>query len=309
MADLSAYKITIASNADVTLGNVTTANVSFGDVTITKTQDYYHGGNGLSVGSVVTSNLVVNSNANIGGDFNFGNGSVVIHSINDGITFGNIVRPFISINRSSDNLVISTSYNVVSETYENSWTFDAAGNLTLPAGGDIVDSTGTSVLGGGSGNPFNQDLNTSNNVSFNNIETNKINQNWSNFTKVTGYQNIPSGQTSDIWTSENQYMTSAKFTIQFEARTGEPYYNNFDTMTCEIVMAKKMLNNVWTAAPITVYGIVHTSENPLATFSSRIDGSGNAVLTCTPDPSITTYSYLKVHSVEMESSSKQNDWC
>ena len=30
----------------------------------------------------------------------------------------------------------------------NSWTFDTTGNLTLPVGGDILDSTGVSVLGG-----------------------------------------------------------------------------------------------------------------------------------------------------------------
>lgn len=34
----------------------------------------------------------------------------------------------------------------------NSWVFGTDGELTLPAGGDIVDSTGTSVLGVGSGN-------------------------------------------------------------------------------------------------------------------------------------------------------------
>jgi hypothetical protein len=34
---------------------------------------------------------------------------------------------------------------------ENSWTFDIGGNLHLPLGGDIVDSTGTTVLGGGTG--------------------------------------------------------------------------------------------------------------------------------------------------------------
>jgi hypothetical protein len=34
---------------------------------------------------------------------------------------------------------------------ENSWVFDVFGNLQLPAGGDIVDSTGASVLGGGTG--------------------------------------------------------------------------------------------------------------------------------------------------------------
>jgi hypothetical protein len=34
-------------------------------------------------------------------------------------------------------------------TTVNYWLFDNTGNLTLPAGGDIKDSTGTSVLGGG----------------------------------------------------------------------------------------------------------------------------------------------------------------
>lgn len=33
---------------------------------------------------------------------------------------------------------------------DNQWTYGTDGNLTLPAGGDILDSNGTSVLGGGS---------------------------------------------------------------------------------------------------------------------------------------------------------------
>lgn len=40
---------------------------------------------------------------------------------------------------------------VVVAAYNKNWQFDADGNLTLPAGGDIKDSAGTSVLGGGSG--------------------------------------------------------------------------------------------------------------------------------------------------------------
>ena len=37
--------------------------------------------------------------------------------------------------------------NAASNLTTNSWTFDTTGNLTLPAGGDIRSSTGTSVLG------------------------------------------------------------------------------------------------------------------------------------------------------------------
>jgi hypothetical protein len=39
---------------------------------------------------------------------------------------------------------------VTSNGSEKTWKFDANGNLTIPVDGDIVDSTGTSVLGGGS---------------------------------------------------------------------------------------------------------------------------------------------------------------
>lgn len=42
----------------------------------------------------------------------------------------------------------NTLGNVTIETGAGSWTFGNTGNLTLPAGGDILDSTGTSVLGG-----------------------------------------------------------------------------------------------------------------------------------------------------------------
>ena len=138
-----------------------------------------------------------------------------------------------------------------------------------------------------------------------------INQGWNNHTKTSGYQGIRHGQTTDIWVASTAEVTSAKFTIQFESRiSGGNYYENFDTLTCEIVMAKRIVDGTWRDVPITVYAIVHTSTTPLVTFGSRIDtGTGKAILTCTPDASITDWSYLKVHSVEMQSSTIQNNWC
>jgi hypothetical protein len=44
------------------------------------------------------------------------------------------------------NILIAVGNNATTVNY---WLFDNTGNLTLPAGGDIKDSTGTSVLGGG----------------------------------------------------------------------------------------------------------------------------------------------------------------
>jgi hypothetical protein len=46
----------------------------------------------------------------------------------------------------NDGATIATKYS----TDNHTWTFNNNGNLTLPAGGDILDSNGDSVLGGGS---------------------------------------------------------------------------------------------------------------------------------------------------------------
>jgi hypothetical protein len=46
---------------------------------------------------------------------------------------------------------ISTPGNLIVNNSSGVWTFDGAGNLTLPAGGDILDSNGNSVLGSGGG--------------------------------------------------------------------------------------------------------------------------------------------------------------
>jgi hypothetical protein len=132
-------------------------------------------------------------------------------------------------------------------------------------------------------------------------------------TKGGEYLSIPDSTTSDIWTAHSLHITSVKLTVQIESRTSNPDYDNFDTMTCEIVMSKKRVGGTYTAAPITVYGIVHTSADPLATFGSYIITTpgpdlGKAVLTCTPDASITDTCYVRVQSVEMFSPSVQNDF-
>jgi hypothetical protein len=46
------------------------------------------------------------------------------------------------------------------------WTFDASGNLTLPGNASSINYANGDPYGGTSGNPFNQDLNTGNSVTF-----------------------------------------------------------------------------------------------------------------------------------------------
>ena len=55
-------------------------------------------------------------------------------------------------NGGEGNVLIAVGNNATTVNY---WLFDNTGNLTLPAGGDIKDSTGTSVLGGGTTLPTN----------------------------------------------------------------------------------------------------------------------------------------------------------
>jgi hypothetical protein len=217
---------------------------------------------------------------------------------------------------------------------DNRWKFSATGSVSFPSGAGfskgesgqlkVNDSTTTSLDlrdSGGRGFYTNNDgvtlrSNGSQNwyFGYDGITTlpGAIHQNYTT-TKGRNYSGISSGTTSDIWVAEDLHMTSVKLTVQIESRTGSPYYDNFDTMTCEIVMAKKKVSGEYTAAPITVYGIVHTSADPLATFSSYIVTTpgpdlGKAVLTCTPDASITDTCFVRVHSVEMFSSSVQDDF-
>jgi len=57
----------------------------------------------------------------------------------------------IQIRSGTDTVRITTNYDIEANDPTRTWTFDNNGNLTLPEGGDIFDSTGTSVLGGTSG--------------------------------------------------------------------------------------------------------------------------------------------------------------
>lgn len=56
---------------------------------------------------------------------------------------------------STGNAIIQSTNSIQLNANGKTWSFAVDGNLTLPAGGDILDSTGTSVLGGGSSLPSN----------------------------------------------------------------------------------------------------------------------------------------------------------
>ena len=108
----------------------------------------------------------------------------------DDVTFAKVTVPFGYIGELSDGLAIvdnsAGAVIIASNSDSYRWTFETGGNLRLPAGGDIVDSDGNSVLGGGGGNPFDQSLNTDNNVEF----TNATFTNGDNISRSNGFNQI-----------------------------------------------------------------------------------------------------------------------
>jgi hypothetical protein len=105
------------------------------------------------------------------------------------------------------------------------WTFDASGNITLPGNASSINYANGDPYGGTSGNPFNQDLNTGNSVTF---------------ASVSSTGNVVSGNihTSQISATGNisgaNYVTGNFFVgdgsglsnISVSANTGNITFNN-----------------------------------------------------------------------------------
>jgi hypothetical protein len=126
---------------------------------------------------------------------------------------GNSSRPYhgSDVQIHSGNSVISPGA-ISLHTGTNQWTFGKTGNLTLPVGGNILDSTGTSVLGV---NIFNQNLNTSNNVTFNSVITNNVHASTGTDITVAGGlgTSIPNSIVFDGSTSFMSVPASSDFAI------------------------------------------------------------------------------------------------
>lgn len=150
-----------------------------------------------------------------------------------------------------------------------SWTFGTGGKLTLPAGGDIVDSFGTSVLGGAS---FNQSLNSTDQVAFDRVITTNYIQSsqYQIGNAIRMYGSAPvtvAGAATDSVYSFDNWFTSAKLVIQVEGQLDGDLTGVDHTQTCEATIA---LNYNTDIDPVmSVYGVVHTSPTPLATFTIR----------------------------------------
>lgn len=201
------------------------------------------------------------------------------------------------------------------------WQFDNAGNIRLPQGGDILDYTGTSLLGIaiGTGNlSFDADT-IRNNVQLNPIilETRDGTSTVVSWTfDSDGSLTLPfDGQlvqnqsivrTTDangstvtptvLWTSTRDDIVSAKLQIQVECdETGD--LTGTHSQTVEVNLAARAGGGT---PSISVYGIVYTSTLALMTFTTQRNGISNLIEIVGTASGIASGTIrVKIHSVEM----------
>lgn len=153
------------------------------------------------------------------------------------------------------------------------FTFAPNKTLRLPPGGDIVDSNGNTVLGG---TTYDQSLNTTDSVTFNEINSTML---WQNNAKISSPNgvNVPGATPTVVFATPN-WFTSIKLVIAVEGRLDGDGTFVDHTQTCEATIAATYNTS---AEPImSVYGIVYTSPTPLATFTVARNGiTGNIEVT------------------------------
>ena len=198
------------------------------------TIDGYNSPNSVDVGNIASSKVL---------------------RIRDGVSGGDVILQSLG------------SATVQSGSDGPSWTFGTDSNLTLPAGGDILNSNGVSVLGGG-GTSYNQSLNTTDSVTFNEINSTNLWQNNAKTSSPNGV-NVPGATPTVVFATPN-WFTSIKLVIAVEGRLDGDGTFVDHTQTCEATIAATYNTS---AEPImSVYGIVYTSPTPLATFTVARNG-------------------------------------
>jgi hypothetical protein len=144
------------------------------------------------------------------------------------------------------------------------WIFDSQGNITLPIGGDIIDSTGVSLLGTDSG-----------------------------IRKSTAF--VAFDAPTVIWTGIDPTVSSAKLFIQAQCEvTGDA--SGPHTQSCEIIIASR--SSLFTPV-ISVYGIVYTSVSQLITFTTQRNLSSNCIeIVATASGAVSADPLLRIYSIE-----------
>lgn len=154
----------------------------------------------------------------------------------------------------------------------------------------------TDETGAGS-NPFNQNLNSTDSVTFNEITSSAL---WQNSAKtLSPIQTLVPGATPTVVFSAPNWFTSFKLVIAVEGQLDGDVTNVDHTQTCEATIAATYNT---TAEPImSVYGIVYTSPTPLATFTVARNLIAGTIEVTAVNSQTTNNLSVRVHAIQFVS--------
>jgi hypothetical protein len=187
----------------------------------------------------------------------------------------------------------------------NSWNFGTDGSLTLPNGEPILFGNGNSRIQAGMGFHINSEEGISLEAVDATDPLNPITHQWqfgindtlaypnSAVQRDTGTVTCAGNASTVVYTASGQYQHTIRLLIQVEGNEGASV--DWDTQACEMIIAKS-----WRADDIaaTVYGIVHTSAAPLATFTAEWNALTSRVEVLCATPSANTV-YVRTFATEI----------
>lgn len=248
------------------------------------------------------------SDANLG-DFVF-NSNRLYNPLGTGVTIANGESDSgmdTVLNMNPNGFFFETN-DVNQETPHKSWNFAPSGIFYLPSGGDIVRD-GSSVLGGsastgsitftdnsmiGTGDViigFDQVASPAVTFSFTqtgefiapivvtgSVTTNQLDMYYTRQVSNVNSVSCPPNVDTVIYTGTDQWQHTFKLLLKVEGP--EVTGAQWDTQSCEMMIAKSFRNDAMAGS---VYGLVYTSANPLATFTTQWNSAINRVeVLCRP---------------------------
>jgi len=190
----------------------------------------------------------------------------------------------------------------------NSWNFGTDGALTLPSGEPILFGNGNSRIQAGMGFHINSEEGISLEAVDATDPLNPITHQWhfgindtlaypnSALQRGTATVQCLGNASTVVYTASSQYQHTIRLLIQVEGFVGAAA--QYDTQACEMIIAKSFRANDVAA---TVYGIVHTSVAPLATFSAEWNALTSRVEVLCTTPSANDV-YVRTFATEITTS-------
>jgi hypothetical protein len=298
-------RITGAAGSGITLGGGSTGTITVSSPTTGISYDDLT--NKPTIPTDV-ADLTDNNNL-LGGAGGGSGGSSFDQTLNttDNVTFNQVTSPSYyfpsgSISEQAGDptrldIVLDSESNVIVRTNEggSQWSFGNDGSLTMPQGivsTNTLTATTTTTndidlyTNNWTGGGVEVWLQHDNQVS---INTDNGNHSWRftktgefqfpNYVKQTNFGSVFCQPNVDtvIYTGTDQYQHTFKLLLQVE---GSDSGQAWDTQSCEMMVAKSFINDKVAGS---VYGLVYTSNSPLATFTTRWNAISNRVeVLCRP---------------------------